>query len=69
MSSAVIWRYVRVFAAAFVATFSVDQFVSANEDVRMTLLKSAVAAAIAAVFKAWRESDSMGNSMAQKMPL
>ena len=72
----VVGRYVRVFLAAFIASFSVDQYLIGTEDVRMTLLKSAIAAGISAAFKAWREADAgdktkaeIDKSVVQNLPL
>ena len=72
----VVGRYVRVFLSAFIASFSVDQFLVGSEDVQITLLKSAFAGALSATFKAWREADAgdktkaeIDKSVVQKIPL
>ena len=63
---ATLWRYARVFLVAFIGAFSVDQFMLSSEDIQITILKSAVAAGIAAVFKLLRDvlgSDSKVNNI------
>ena len=51
----VLWRYLRVFVAAFVAKLSVDQFVAGGRDIRLQVLEAAIAGGIVAIFKALRE--------------
>lgn len=51
----VLWRYLRVFAAAFIAKLSIDQFITGGRDIKLQVLEAAIAGGIAAIFKALRE--------------
>ena len=65
------WRYVRVFTASFLGVFSIDQFLLGGGAIEETLLKSAVAAGISAIFKAFRDevSDGDNSHRVDKIPL
>lgn len=66
-AKAVLIRYIRVFLATFIATFSVEEFIlTSDASVQEMILKASIAAAIAAVFKLFRETD---NTIAKKIPL
>lgn len=62
------WRYLRVFLAACLASLSVDQFIIATPDLRVTLLKSAVAGGLAALAKYLREGKDYSEAIT-KLPL
>ncbi len=51
----IIWRYVRVFLAALLGSLAIDQLFLGTQDVVLSVMKSAVAAGIAAIAKLARE--------------
>jgi hypothetical protein len=51
-----LWRFVRVFLAGFIATFSVD-FFAGSSDLKLQILQSAITGGIAALFKALRDKE------------
>lgn len=63
-----VWRFVRVFLAAFIAKFSVDTFLIGSRDIKLQVLEAAVAGGIAATFKYWREGKKP-NTAIHKFPL
>ena len=54
----IIWRYVRIFIDAFIAGLAIDQLVIGTHDIRVSVMKAAVAAGLAALAKALREGKS-----------
>lgn len=64
----IVWRYVRVFMAGFVAALSVDLFISGNPDLIVTAIKSAIAGGLAALSLALRE-DKNKDAAISKIPM
>lgn len=66
-----VWRYVRVFTAAFLGVFSVDTFILGGFSLDETLLRAAVAAGIGAVVKMFRDWITQGDEThpVDKLPL
>ena len=64
----VLWRFVRVFIAGFIGTFSIEFFLRGDVDIRLNILQAAIVGGIAAVFKAIRDKYS-DNSIVNKLPL
>ena len=63
-----VWRFVRVFLAAFIAKFSLDGFLTGGRDVKIQILEAAVTGGIAAIFKYWRENQKPEAAI-QRFPL
>jgi hypothetical protein len=64
---AAVWRFARVFLAAFVGSISVDKLLNGSQDVKLELIESAVIAGISALFKLWR--DNSNSTVAKNFPL
>lgn len=64
----VAWRWVRVFVAGFIASFTVDAFFVGDKDIRLQILQAAITGGIAAVFKALRDGKEY-DSPIHKLPL
>lgn len=65
----VAYRYARVFIASFLASFAVEEFLLTNDsDLRVTLVRAAIAAGIVSVFKTLREAFPESETM-KKLPL
>jgi len=63
-----LWRFVRIFLAGFVAAFAVEAFFGGAQDVRLQVLQAAITGGIAAVFKGIRDGVA-DDSLVKKLPL
>jgi hypothetical protein len=63
----VVWRWVRVFLAAFLGSIAIDQLFLGTQDLTASLMKSAVAAGLAALAKLLREEVS--NGITERLPI
>lgn len=66
--SRMLWRFVRVFLAGFIGAFSIETFIGADRDLKLSILQAAITGAIAALFKALRDTNP-DNEIVGKVPL